>query len=85
MARNAAAKKNLPGAITLRYAQLGHPGKHIEGKLQKVINRIKGRFLPTFYSTYIKGKITRNINKELISAIYIKGSKLHIDLYGKSL
>ncbi|KJZ78398.1 hypothetical protein HIM_02436 [Hirsutella minnesotensis 3608] len=67
----------------LLHARLGHPGKHMEGKLNAVMDDLgDNSFCPSFCSSCTEAKMTRRVSREPMSAVTEKLERVHIDLWG---
>ncbi|KAM4064276.1 reverse transcriptase, RNA-dependent DNA polymerase [Hirsutella rhossiliensis] len=67
----------------LLHARLGHPGKHMEGKLNAVMDDLgDNSFCPSFCSSCTEAKMTRKVSREPMSVVTEKLERVHIDLWG---
>lgn len=78
------ASKSIPKISTrLLHARLGHPGKHMEGKLNGLMDDLGDRsFCPPFCSSCTEAKMTRKVSREPMSIVTEKLGKVHMDLWG---
>ena len=67
----------------LLHARLGHPGKHMEGKLNTVMDDLGDHsFCPPFCSSCTEAKMTRKVSREPMSIVTEKLARVHMDLWG---
>lgn len=67
----------------LLHARLGHPGKHMEGKLDALMDDLGDRpFCPPFCPSCTEAKITRKASREPMSTVTEKLERVHMDLWG---
>ncbi|OAQ57747.1 reverse transcriptase, RNA-dependent DNA polymerase [Pochonia chlamydosporia 170] len=67
----------------LLHARLGHPGKHMEGKLNTLMDDLGNQsFCPPFCSSCTEAKMTRNVAREPMSIVTEKLERVHMDLWG---
>ena len=67
----------------LLHARLGHPGKHMEGKLNTVMADLGDHsFCPPFCSSCTEAKMTRKVSREPMSIVTEKLARVHMDLWG---
>ena len=78
------AKKPIPKVSQrLLHARLGHPGKHMEGKLNALMDDLGGHsFCPPFCSSCTEAKMTRKVSREPMSIVTEKLERVHMDLWG---
>jgi hypothetical protein len=67
----------------LLHARLGHPGKHMEGKLNALMDDLgDNSFCPSFCSSCTEAKMTRKASREPMSIVTEKLERVHMDLWG---
>jgi hypothetical protein len=67
----------------LLHARLGHPGKHMAGKLNALMDDLGDRsFCPSFCSSCTEAKMTRKPSREPMSTVTEKLERVHMDLWG---
>jgi hypothetical protein len=67
----------------LLHARLGHPGKHMEGKLNALMDDLGDHsFCPSFCSSCTEAKMTRKVSREPMSIVTEKLARVHMDLWG---
>ena len=67
----------------LLHARLGHPGKHMEGKLNALMDDLGDQsFCPPFCSSCTEAKMTRKVSREPMSIVTEKLGRVHMDLWG---
>ena len=67
----------------LLHARLGHPGKHMEGKLNTLMDDLGDySFCPPFCSSCTEAKMTRKVSVEQMSVVKEKLGRVHMDLWG---
>ena len=78
------ASKSIPKISTrLMHARLGHPGKHMEGKLNGLMDDLGDHsFCPPFCSSCTEAKMTRKVSREPMSIVTEKLGRVHMDLWG---
>lgn len=78
------ASKPIPKISTrLLHARLGHPGKHMEGKLNGLMDDLGDHsFCPPFCSSCTEAKMTRKVSREPMSIVTEKLGRVHMDLWG---
>ena len=78
------ASESCPKTSTrLLHARLRHPGKHMEGKLNGLMDDLGDHsFCPPFCSSCIEAKMKRKVSKEPISVVTEKLGEVHMDLRG---
>jgi hypothetical protein len=78
------ASKSIPKISTrLLHARLGHPGKHMEGKLNGLMDDLGDHsFCPPFCSSCTEAKMTRKVSREPMSIVTEKLGRVHMDLWG---
>lgn len=78
------ASKSIPKMSTpLLHARLGHPGKHMEGKLNGLMDDLgDDSFSPPFCSSCTEAKMTRKVSREPMSIVTEKLGRVHMDLWG---
>jgi hypothetical protein len=69
--------------VRLLHARLGHPGKHMEGKLNNLMEDLGNHsFCPPFCPSCTEAKMTRKVSREPMSIVTEKLGKVHMDLWG---
>ena len=78
------ASKSIPKISTrLLHARLGHPGKHMEGKLNGLMDDLGDHsFCLPFCSSCTEAKMTRKVSREPMSIVTEKLGRVHMDLWG---
>ncbi|KID93786.1 copia-like retrotransposable element, partial [Metarhizium majus ARSEF 297] len=67
----------------LLHARLGHPGKHMEGKLDALMDDLGNQpFCPPFCPSCTEAKMTRKASREPMSPVAEKLERVHMDLWG---
>jgi hypothetical protein len=67
----------------LLHARLGHPGRHMEGKLNTLMDDLADHsFCPPFCSSCTEAKMTRKVSREPMSTVTEKLGRVHMDLWG---
>ena len=67
----------------LLHARLGHPGKHMEDKLDALMDDIGNQpFCPPFCPSSIEAKMTTKGSREPMSTVTEKLERVHMDLWG---
>ena len=81
---NETAQKSIPKVSQrLLHARLGHPGKHMEGKLNALMDDLGDQsFCPPFCSSCTEAKMTRKVSREPMSIVTEKLERVHMDLWG---
>ena len=78
-----AQKSNPMMPQRLLHARLGHPGKHMEGKLNALMDDLGDHsFCPSFCSSCTEAKMTRKASREPMSTVTEKLERVHMDLWG---